>query len=272
MQDPTLPPCPRCFRPHSNATATECPACGETYPLARSLSIPAPGSRPRPVAPPNPAWRPPPLDAPPEGGFLTELLLHVPDAVNPVMLGGRAVFLALLMLWGTYFISLDWHTNQIGASFMHTLNLVFHEAGHVIFAVFGSRFITFLGGSLNQLLVPAIFGFVFLLKYRNPFGAAVCLGWFGQSLMDLAPYIGDARIMDLPLLGDMDESDVDTRGERHDWHNILGQLDLLKHDTQFASLTHHLGSACVVVAGVWGALVLWRQYQRRSELAFEEDG
>jgi uncharacterized membrane protein len=40
-------------------------------------------------------------------------------------------------------------------NFLHLIDLVFHEAGHVIFGLFG-RFIAVIGGSLNQVLVPVI--------------------------------------------------------------------------------------------------------------------
>ncbi len=60
----------------------------------------------------------------------------------------------------------------ISDSFMHDVNLVFHEAGHVIFMPFG-RFITVLGGTLNQLLIPFVVLCAFLLKTRDTFGASI---------------------------------------------------------------------------------------------------
>ena len=38
---------------------------------------------------------------------------------------------------------------------MHLINLVFHEAGHILFAPFGS-FMMSLGGSLLQVIVAAV--------------------------------------------------------------------------------------------------------------------
>ena len=40
-------------------------------------------------------------------------------------------------------------------SFLHLINLLFHEAGHIIFSPFG-QFMTMLGGSLMQVLVPIV--------------------------------------------------------------------------------------------------------------------
>jgi hypothetical protein len=134
---------------------------------------------------------------------------------------------------------------------LHRINLVFHEAGHVIFAPFG-RSMMFLGGSLNQVLVPLVFALVFFIEYRNAFGAAICLAWVGQSLKDVAPYIADAC------------------ADRHDWHNLLGDLGWLQHEVTLGRAVAFVGGALMVVAFLWAALVLWRQWQRRSDFAFEE--
>lgn len=58
----------------------------------------------------------------------------------------------------------------------------------------------FLGGTLGQVLMPVICLVTFLVKTRDPFGAAVALWWTGENLLDVAPYISDARSLDLVLL------------------------------------------------------------------------
>ena len=78
-------------------------------------------------------------------------------------------------------------------------NLVFHEAGHIILIPLG-EFMSILGGSLFQVLIPLVFLVAFLLK-RDAFAATVMMWWTGQSLIDLAPYIADARAQRLVLLG-----------------------------------------------------------------------
>ncbi|PYM31744.1 MAG: zinc ribbon domain-containing protein, partial [Candidatus Rokuibacteriota bacterium] len=69
---------------------------------------------------------------------------------------GRAVGLAFL-LWVTFRVLAQGLT--LGSSgvvaFLHGVNLIFHEAGHVIFGFLG-EFIAVAGGSLNQVLIPAI--------------------------------------------------------------------------------------------------------------------
>ena len=86
---------------------------------------------------------------------------------------------------------------------MHLPDLIFHEAGHILFSPLG-RFMTVLGGSLTQLLVPLVCAGAFLWQTRDAFGAAIAVWWAGQNLIDLAPYINDARDLQLVLLGGQD--------------------------------------------------------------------
>ena len=50
-------------------------------------------------------------------------------------------------------------------------------------------------------VLPLVAGVALLRTNRDAFGASLALWWFGQSMMDCAPYIGDARALQLPLLG-----------------------------------------------------------------------
>jgi hypothetical protein len=122
-------------------------------------------------------------------------------------------------------------------NFMHLIDLVFHEAGHVIFGFFG-RFIAVLGGSLNQVLIPVICTAVFVR--RKQFGsAAVTLFWTGQSLVDVSVYVADGRAMALPLLAE---------GLIHDWNFILGTLGLLNAAESLGRLTFGLGALTMLAA------------------------
>jgi len=100
-------------------------------------------------------------------------------------------------------------------AFAHLIDLVFHEAGHVIFGFFG-QFLGVLGGSLNQVLIPALCTGYFL-RHRQRAAAAVTLFWTGESLADVAIYVADGREMALPLLAE---------GLTHDWNWILSELSL----------------------------------------------
>ncbi len=106
----------------------------------------------------------------------------------------------IFIAWGLSFVMMDFRSNEIGQSWFHNVNLVFHEAGHVIFTLLG-RTMAILGGSLFQVLVPLALMFACLVVNKDSFGASICLWWVGQSLMDIAPYIADARALRLPLLG-----------------------------------------------------------------------
>ena len=139
---------------------------------------------------------------------------------------------------------------------MHNINLVFHEAGHVLFVPFGD-FMMVLGGSLGQLMMPMVVLLTFLLRYHNPFGAAVSLWWFAQSCMDLAPYIGDARRGELLLLGGV--TGMEAPGF-HDWRNLLSRTGMLHHDHRIASVVDIAGETLMWVALAWAAVILYRQY------------
>ena len=72
-----------------------------------------------------------------------------------------SLFLAQIILFPKDPVLKDW---AFLSSFIHSVNLVFHEAGHVLFAVFGNQTLTILGGSLNQLLIPLIVLITFIYK------------------------------------------------------------------------------------------------------------
>ena len=194
-------------------------------------------------------------------GELSQRALFVPETVNEIELGGRAVFWVALFLLSWSVVLAPLERTQIATTFVHLIlsrvNLVFHEAGHIIFQVLG-RFMATLGGSLLQVLVPLICLVTFLTRHLNPFGASVTLWWVGHSLIDLAPYINDARAQRMILLGGVTGRDVPGY---HDWNNILTQLGLLSWDHALARVAHLSGSVFIVLSVIWGAYLLWLQYQ-----------
>lgn len=137
---------------------------------------------------------------------------------------------------------------------------MFHEAGHIFFRPFG-QWMTFLGGSLFQCVFPLVFAAYFLFWRHQPFSAAVCLWWCGQNFIDVAPYIGDARALELPLIGEWSDEMVDARADRHDWHNILEPIGLLGADRTIGLLAKVIGTAIMLKSWVWGGLLLWRQWR-----------
>lgn len=244
--------CPKCGHDQGADTFERCARCGlifEKWLRARLRPARAPHA---------------PSSAPPDEPRLArfaEALLEAGRPVSKAAVAGRAVLWIGFLVWGIGFIGMDHKALQgglppINYSIMHSVNLVFHEAGHVIFRLLGD-FMTVLGGSLAQLLMPAIVAGHMLLQQRDPFGASIGLWWLGQSLLDLAPYINDARAGRLLLLGG--GTGQDSPG-RHDWHNILGRLGMLEADHALASVVYGAGAVVMIAAFVWGALVLRRQY------------
>src|SRR5687768_16686005 len=122
--------------------------------------------------------------------------------------------------------------------FLDGVNLAFHEAGH-LFLGFGGQTLHFLGGTLGQLFFPALLAARFARR-GEPFEAAVCTLWLGESLMNVGVYLGDARVQALPLVG----------GHIHDWNWLLGRAGLLGQAEPLGRLVHVLASA--VVIGAWG--------------------
>jgi hypothetical protein len=131
---------------------------------------------------------------------LTQLLFHETQQSTLAHLLGRSVIIAGLIIWSWQLMSTSIESNVAGNSFLHLVNLTFHEAGHVLFRPFDA-FITSLGGTLGQLLMPSICMGVLLVKTRDPFGASVALWWVGENFLDIAPYVNNARAGQLPLLG-----------------------------------------------------------------------
>jgi len=184
-------------------------------------------------------------------------LFAVEERVNPFHFAGRALAWLGLAAWGWQFIRAPVKSDYWQESFMHNINLPFHEAGHLIFSPLG-EFMTVLGGSLFQVLMPLICAGAFLLKNRDPFGASVGLWWAAQSLMDVSPYIDDARDLQLVLLGGVTGAEVE---DYHDWERILRWLNLLPYDHTIAALAKGLGSVAMILALAWGGYVLMRQYR-----------
>ena len=156
-------------------------------------------------------------------------------------------------------------------SFMHLIVLPIHEAGHVLFIPFG-RFMSVLGGSLFQVLLPLILmgAFIFGLggSRRDNFAASLMLWWAAVSIIDVAPYIWDAFDPKMMLLGGATGAESDG----HDWQNILGDLGLTKRAHLIAGIAHELGLVLMLAAYAWGAALLYFQFRNRGSDAFEEDG
>lgn len=174
------------------------------------------------------------------------------SAPDPVSYYGRAFALLLVAVWGWQLGVMDYGDAEINGSFMHAIVLPIHEAGHIFLIPFG-EFMTILGGSLFQVALPLGIGAAFLLRQRDPFGAAICLWWAGASMVDLAPYIWDSLDPKLLLLGGHTGEDGP-----HDWIYLLERLGVLKHAHGLGVAAHHLGVLMMIGGVGWGGWWLWR--------------
>lgn len=172
-----------------------------------------------------------------------------------ISIGARALVLAALAYWAWRMATEPMGSYSLGLVDM--ANLVFHEAGHILFLPLGS-FMTSLGGSLTQVLVPLVCMATFTLKTRDLYAAAVALWWAGENLVDMAPYVSDARALQLVLLGGHTGAEV----EGHDWEAILGALGWLPYDVALGRACHRVGVLVMAGAIVWGGWVLREQYRR----------
>src|SRR5688500_11123274 len=154
---------------------------------------------------------------------------------SPVQRGAQWIAVAVLVVLTWRFARMPLDGSDSGG-FLHLQNLVFHEAGHFIFMPFG-RFMTVLGGSLLQIVIPLVCAGAFLWQEHNRFAAAVCLWWTGQNFVDLAPYISDARRLQLPLLGGRTGAEV----EGHDWEYLLTALGWVHLDEALGRTAHFVG-------------------------------
>ncbi len=116
-------------------------------------------------------------------------------------------------------------------------NLLFHEAGHLIFLPFG-QFAHMIGGSLFQILLPCIFLFYFLYRY-NFFASSVILFWIGDNIINVSVYMKDAQAMQLPLL---------IEGTFHDWNWIFSQLGILWASNIVGGIFYYVGAICLIIS------------------------
>jgi hypothetical protein len=239
--------CPKCQAERSDG-AEECARCGIIFAKYKPLAAQTRLLPSKPVFTQS-EW------------FLTakQWLIESDVPTDSMTFWGRAAVFVAMAWWGWKFIITPLETNYTGESFLHLINLPFHEAGHVIFIPFG-RFMTILGGTLGQILMPIICLGTFLIKTRDPFGAAVALWWTAESMMDIAPYINDARALDLMLIGGVTGKETDG----HDWNNILTMLNLLEWDHRLAHLTYNVGILLMLGSFLWGGALLLRHYRRLS--------
>jgi len=157
----------------------------------------------------------------------------------------RWIFLGILLLYVIWLVfGYQYH-------FLDGVNLLLHEGGHVFFGFFGQT-MHFLGGTLGQLAFPAMF-VVYFWRKRQRFEAFVVGIWLCESLMYVAEYMADARVMILPLVG----------GHIHDWNWLLARWGMLRQAENLGQTLHVIASLGAIAFLIMSARELKRS--RRLE-------
>lgn len=124
--------------------------------------------------------------------------------------------------------------------FVDNFILIVHEAGHTFFGLLGNRFLTILGGSLFQVLLPLAIVLFFWIN-RKYIGLQFSFLLLGFSWLDVASYAADASARQLPLIGGLGK-------ESHDWYNLLARMNALEYDLTYGLTFIAIGVACYLVA------------------------
>ena len=131
-------------------------------------------------------------------------------------------------------------------------NLLFHEAGHPIFGMFGEAMGLY-GGTIGQLVFPLVVAFEFWRRRETMSFAVGCL-WFFENFFNIARYAADARAQAIPLVG----------GGDHDWWNIFSRWDVLENDVIIGIIIATIGVVGIIATWAW---VGWQWFRGGTDLA-----
>jgi hypothetical protein len=147
-----------------------------------------------------------------------------------------AALMSVYFLWIAY--------APMNGSFLDLVDLPIHEFGHILFGPFG-QFVSVAGGSLFQVIMPAIFVGYFLWNEKY-YSASIVLFWVGQSILNVFVYAKDAIVMQIVLLGGLTGSE----GGFHDWNYLLTETGLIGSTKTVAGLIRFLGTILIIAASV----------------------
>lgn len=161
-------------------------------------------------------------------GYLAYLLVFLATAYDPSDPAGYDPPFLLFVL--------DW------------VNLFIHEAGHLVFRIFG-QWMHMIGGSVFQVILPLALAVVSFRQ--NVARAALPLFWTGESMVNLSVYIADAPYKQLKLIA---------KGLIHDWNWLLA--DNLEAAGPLSMSVFGIGVLLCflsVVTGIWFAVMAYRE-------------
>ena len=148
------------------------------------------------------------------------------DPVSRAGLVAWLIFYALFILYAV--------TDDDGFLLIDNVNLIVHEAGHLLFGWFGDT-LDLYGGTLFQFLVPLALA-VYFWHERKTTAVAFIVFMVFENCLYTSVYIADARAQVLPLV-----TVGDPEGGGHDWFQILGRWGLLRYDTTLGGLVRWVG-------------------------------
>ena len=157
-----------------------------------------------------------------------KILSYLWKTVGPRRVG--LVVMCVYAAWLVFFYRYHW---------VDGINLLIHEAGHLVFSLFGET-LGVLAGPALQLAVPFYITFR-LWRRGEAVPAAVSALWSAESLMYTAEYMGDANRLALPLIG----------GHPHDWRLLLDRAGALESAEEIGFALHVLASAAALGAVWW---------------------
>lgn len=164
-----------------------------------------------------------------------------PGRFLPVNATARRILTALLFAYGVYDLS-----DPGRGSLLAGVDLAIHETGHIVFSPFG-EFMGFAGGTIFQLLMPAVF-VVYFFRRDDHHAASVALWWVAQNCGHISVYAADARAQELPLVG----------GGEHDWFYLLSATGSLNNDQGIARAFKAAGFLLLAASTGWGMIAAGR--------------
>ncbi|HBX67723.1 MAG: hypothetical protein CL670_11135 [Balneola sp.] len=124
--------------------------------------------------------------------------------------------------------------------------LIVHEAGHTFLGFFGSRFITILGGTLFEIMLPFM---IFIYGWWNYSRLVAQIGLLLTAFawIESSAYAADAFARRMPLLGNLPKS-------AHDFYNMLSMHGILDHYMTVAWTMYWIGIITLLLFFFWPLL------------------
>ncbi|MEO8648673.1 MAG: hypothetical protein ABI539_05865 [Acidobacteriota bacterium] len=166
--------------------------------------------------------------------------------------------LVLAVLFSIYFLSIAY--DPLEGSFLDMVDLPIHETGHLLFRLLG-EFMGIAGGSLFQIIVPAVFVGYFVWQ-RKYYSAAIVLFWVGQSILNVFVYARDAVVMQLILTSGLTGSE----GSFHDWNYLLTATGLIDSVKSVSGIIRAVGTLVIIASVVFSTYFSFVDHPSENEI------